>query len=158
MAPPVNGDNGADPDPDADADADAVLRAQEFLATHHRAVLVTRRRDGAVQTSPVAAGVDAAGRVVISTPSRTAKARNLRRDPRASLCVVPDSWYGPWLHLDADTEVVGMPDALPLLEDYYRSISGEHPDWAEFRRVMVAEDRVVLRLTLRHAAGPAVAA
>lgn len=136
-------------------DGDRLAPARAFVATHHRAVLVTRRHDGEVQTSPVAAGVDAAGRVVISTPSRTAKAHNLRRDPRASLCVVPDDWFGPWLHVDADTEVVAMPDALPLLEDYYRSISGEHPDWDEYRRVMVEEDRVVLRLTLRHAAGPA---
>ncbi len=134
---------------------DQLGQARSFLATHHRAVLVTRRRDG-LQTSPVAAGVDSAGRVVISTRSRSAKCRNLRRDPRASLCVVSDSWFGPWLHLDAVTEVVPMPDALALLEDYYRSIAGEHPDWAEYRRVMVAEDRVLLRLTLRHAAGPAL--
>jgi len=134
---------------------DQLGQARSFLATHHRAVLVTRRRDDGLQTSPVAAGVDSAGRVVVSTRSRSAKCRNLRRDPRAGLCVVSDSWFGPWLHLDAVTEVVAMPDALALLEDYYRSIAGEHPDWEEYRRVMVAEDRVLLRLTLRHAAGPA---
>lgn len=143
-------------DPPAVA-VDVLTRARAFVAVHHRAVLVTRRRDGGLQSSPVAAGLDAAGRVVVSTPGRTAKARNLRRDPRAALCVVPDSWFGPWLHLDADAEVVGLPDAVALLEDYYRSIAGEHPDWADYRAAMRAEDRVVLRLTLRRAVGPGTA-
>lgn len=143
---------------DADISEDVLDRARAFVAAHHRAVLVTRRRDGGLQTSPVAAGVDAAGRVVVSTPSRTAKARNARRDPRVTLCVVPDIWFGPWLHVDAGAEVVGLPDALPLLEDYYRSISGEHPDWGEYRDAMRAEDRVVLRLSLTRAAGTALEA
>lgn len=140
----------------ADTSGDELDRARAFLAVHHRAVLITRRRDGGLQSSPVAAGLDAAGRVVVSTPSRTAKARNARRDARVSLCVVADSWFGPWLHVDAEAEVVGLPEALTLLEDYYRSISGEHPDWEEYRGAMRAEDRVLLRLTLTRVAGPAL--
>lgn len=133
----------------------AVRRALDFLAENHHAVLVTHRSGGGLQTSPVAAGVDAERRIVVSTPSRTVKARNLRDDPQATLCVMTDVWFGPWAHVDTDAEVVGQPDALPLLEDYYRRLAGEHPDWADYRRVMVAEDRVLLRLTPRHAAGPA---
>lgn len=142
----------------ASTSGDPLDHARAFVAEHHRAVLVTRRRDGGLQSSPVAAGVDPVGRVVVSTPSGTAKARNLRRDHRASLCVLPDGWFGPWLHADAEAEVVGLPAALPLLEDYYRSISGEHPDWAAFREAMLAEDRVLLRLSLTRAAGPALGA
>ena len=139
----------------APASAHDLTAARAFVGANHRAVLITHRRDGGVQSSPITAGVDDAGRIVISTTSRAAKTRNLRRDPRASLCVVVDGWYGPWLHVDTEAEVVAMPDALPLLESYYRDISGEHPDWAEYRAAMLAQDRVVLRLTLLAAAGPA---
>lgn len=148
---------GPDPAPPAGPDP-AVQRTLDFLVVHHHAVLVTHRSGGALQTSPVAAGVDADRRIIVSTPSRTAKARNLREDPRATLCVVTDAWFGPWAHVDADAEVVAQPDALPMLEDYYRRLAGEHPDWADYRRVMIAEDRVLLRLTPRHAAGPAATA
>lgn len=125
-----------------------------FVRANSRAVLVTTRGDGGVQSSPVAVGVDADGHLVVSTPSRTAKAHNLTDRPTASLCVVTDQWFGPWLHVDVTAEVVRQPAALPLLEDCYRSVGGEHPDWAEYRAAMVAEDRVLLRLTPTRAAGP----
>lgn len=131
-----------------------VAAAIDFIRGNSHAVLVTHRLDGGLQSSPVAAGVDEQARIVISTPSRTAKARNLRRDPRASVCIVTDAWFGQWVHLDATAEVVAMPEALPLLEQYYRRIAGEHPNWDDYRSAMIAEDRVVLRLTPTHAAGP----
>jgi len=127
--------------------------ARGFLRTSHRAVLVTCRADGGLQTSPVAAAVDDAGRVVVSTRAASAKARNLRRDRRATLCCVSDAWWGPWVHVEGTAEVVDGPEALPLLEDYYRRVSGEHPDWEDYRRAMVAEERVLVRVTLVRAAG-----
>lgn len=137
------------------ADSGAVDRALAFIRLHARAVLVTHRSDGGLQSSPVAVGVDAADRLVVSTPSRTAKARNLRREPLATLCVVPDDWYGPWASVDVTAEVVGQPDALPLLEDYYRRTAhAEDPDWSQFRAAMTEEGRVLLRLTPTRAAGP----
>ena len=129
--------------------------ARDFLRTSHRAVLVTRRNDGGLQTSPVAVAVDDEGRAIVSTRAPSAKARNLDRDPRATLCVVSDGWWGPWVHVEGATEVVRQPDALPLLEDYYRRVAGEHPDWADYRRAMVEEQRVLLRITLQRVAGPA---
>ena len=131
-------------------DLDAALG---YLATHSHAVLVTRRADGGLQSSPVLTTVDAQGRAVVSTRTGSAKERNLTRDPRAALCVFPDGFYGPWVHIDGDAEVVRLPDALPLLEDYYRRVAGEHADWADYRRAMVAEDRVLVRIVLEHAAG-----
>lgn len=129
----------------ADDDLDA---ARHFLADHHRAVLVTRRGNGALQSSPVAATADADGRVLVSTREGTAKERNVSRDPRVSLCVVSDAWWGPWVHIDGHAEVVRQPEALDLLEDYYRRTAGEHPDWDDYRRAMVTERRVALRITL----------
>jgi PPOX class probable F420-dependent enzyme len=125
--------------------------ARRFLADHHRAVLITRRADGGLQSSPVAATTDGAGRALVSTREGLAKERNVARDARVSLCVVSDEWWGPWVHVDGTAEVVRQPEALDLLEDYYRRTAGEHPDWAEYRRAMVTEGRVVLRITLDRA-------
>ncbi|MBW3575458.1 MAG: PPOX class F420-dependent oxidoreductase [Actinobacteria bacterium] len=127
--------------------------ARHFVAAHPKAVLITLRRSGRPQASPVLAAVDDEGRVVISTRDTAAKTRNLRRDPRASLCVISDDFFGPWVQVDGDVEVVGRPEAVEVLVDYYRRISGEHPDWDAYRAAMEAEGRVALRLTIT-AAGP----
>ena len=125
--------------------------ARRFLAAHHRAILATRRRDGRPQMSPVTAGVDGAGRAIVSTSETAAKTRNLRRDPRASLCVFVDSFYGAWVQIDGTAEVVGLPEAMEPLVDYYRRIAGEHPDWDDFRHAMQRERRVLLRITVERA-------
>lgn len=125
-----------------------VQRAREFLASAHRAVLATYHADGRAQLSPVVCGVDDEGRVLISTRETAVKTRNLRRDPRASLCVVTDSFYGPWLLVEGQAEVVALPDAMELLVDYYRQLSGEHPDWDDYRAAMVRDRRVLLRLSM----------
>ena len=82
------------------------------------------------------AGVDDEGRVVISTYPTRAKVANLRRDPRTSVMVQSDEWDGPWVQLDGTAEVIDLPDAVEPLVDYFRSISGEHPDWDEYREAM----------------------
>lgn len=124
-----------------------IASALEFLSSHHRTVLVTRRRAGGVQTSPVAAVHDGEGHVVVSTREGSAKERNVTRDPAVSLCVVSDQWYGPWMQLDGMAEVLRLPAAMEPLVDYYRRISGEHPDWDGYRAAMRAERRVLLRVT-----------
>ncbi|MFI9813409.1 PPOX class F420-dependent oxidoreductase [Saccharothrix variisporea] len=120
----------------------------EFLRPRHRALLVTTRRDGRPQTSPVTCGVDDAGRVVVSTYPQRAKVHNARRDPRVSLCVLSDDWDGPYVHLDGTAEVLDLPEALEPLVDYYRSISGEHPDWDDYRAAMLRQGKVLLRVTI----------
>ncbi len=119
----------------------------DFVRTRHHYVLVTRRQDGSPQASPVAGGVDPEGRIVVSSYPERAKSRNLRRDPRASVLVLSDDWDGPWVQVDGDAEVLGMPEALDGLVDYFRSNSGEHPDWDEYREAMRAQDKVLLRIT-----------
>lgn len=128
-------------------------QARDFLRVNHRAVLSTLRRDGRPQLSPVGATVDDEGRVIVSTPETTAKARNLRRDPRVSLCVFSDGFYGPWAQVEGLAEIVQRPEAVELLVDYYRRISGEHPDWDEYRRAMVEERRVLVRFAIERAGG-----
>lgn len=119
----------------------------DFVRTRHHYLLVTRRQDGSPQASPVAGGVDPDDRIVVSSYPERAKSCNLRRDPRASVLVLSDDWDGPWVQVDGDAEVLGMPEALDGLVDYFRSISGEHPDWDEYREAMRAQDKVLLRIT-----------
>jgi PPOX class probable F420-dependent enzyme len=131
-------------------DIEAGLRV---VREQHHGILATRRRDGSPQMSPVAVGVDAANKVVISTRETAMKAKNLMRDPQASVCVFADSFYGPWVQLDGTAEVVHLPEALDGLVDYYRSLSGEHPDWDDYRAAMQRERRVLVRITVTRA-GP----
>ncbi|HEX2041828.1 MAG TPA: PPOX class F420-dependent oxidoreductase [Acidimicrobiales bacterium] len=130
-----------------------VDEARRFLRDHHRAVLATFRSDGRPQLSPVTVGVDDGGRAVISSREAAYKVRNLRRDPRASLCVINDSFFGPWAQVDGIATIVSLPEAMEPLVDYYRSISGEHPDWDDYRRAMEQQRRVIVRIDIQRA-GP----
>jgi PPOX class probable F420-dependent enzyme len=127
--------------------------ARAYVGEHHRAVLATLRRDGAPQLSPVGAAVDGAGRVVVSSRETAYKVKNLRRDPRAWLCVFPDGFYGRWVQVEGDVEIVSLPDAMEPLVDYYRAVAGEHPDWDDYRAAMRQEQRCLVRVTLTRA-GP----
>ena len=130
-------------------------QAADFLRAHHRAVLATSRADGRPQLSPVLCVADDEGRVLISTRETALKTRNLRRDPRASLCVFTDSFFGEWVQAEGDAEVISLPDAMDLLIDYYRRVAGEHSDWADYRAAMVRDRRVIVRITITRA-GPDV--
>jgi PPOX class probable F420-dependent enzyme len=127
--------------------------ARDVIRSQHHAVLATHRADGGTQLSPVTVTVDRDGYVVISSRQTAYKVKNLRRDPRASLCVFPDAFYGRWVQVDGRVTVIDLPDALEPLVDYYRRSAGEHPDWAEYRAAMVRERRVLLRLAIDRA-GP----
>jgi PPOX class probable F420-dependent enzyme len=128
--------------------------ARDYLRTHHRAVLATMRRDGTPQMSPVACAVDAAGAVVVSSRETAMKTKNVRRDPRAWLCVFPDSFYGDrFVQVEGVVRVVSLPEAMDGLVDYYRAVAGEHPDWDDYRAAMVRDQRVLIRLDLTRA-GP----
>ena len=98
--------------------------AREFLHAHHRAVLATSRSDGRPQLSPVLCAVDEKGRVLISTREAAIKTRNLRRDARASLCVISDGFFGEWVQVEGEAEIIPLPDAMELLIDYYRRSAG----------------------------------
>lgn len=131
-------------------DADA---AREFIRKNHHAILATYRSDGSPQMSPVAADVDPDGMIVISTRETALKTKNLRRDPRASVCVITDGFYGQWVQVDGRATIVSLPEAMEGLVEYYRRVAGEHPDWDDYRAAMESERRVLLRITVDRA-GP----
>jgi len=127
-------------------------RARDFVRQHHRAVLATRSRSG-VHQSPVLVGVDAEGRLTVSSRETAFKTRHLRTDPWAQLCVLPDEFFGDWVYVEGEAEVVSLPEAMEPLVEYYRGINGEADDWEQYRAGMERELRVLLRVTPRRA-GP----
>jgi PPOX class probable F420-dependent enzyme len=127
--------------------------ARSFVKENPRAVLVTRRRDGRPQMSPVVAALDDDGRVMISSRETAYKTKNLRRDPNASMCFLTNQFFGGFVQIDGTVEIISLPEAMDLLVDYYRRLSGEHPDWDDYRAAMEREKRLVVRVTIDRA-GP----
>ena len=120
----------------------------EFVRPRHKGTLVTRRRDGSPQMSPVTCGLDPEGRIVVSTYPQRAKAVNARRDARVSMVIHSDEWDGPYVQVDGTAEVIDMPDAVEPLVDYFRCISGEHPDWDEYRDAMRTQGKSLIRIDI----------
>jgi PPOX class probable F420-dependent enzyme len=125
-------------------DRDALL---DFVRPRHHLVLMTTRADGTPQASPVTGGVDADGRIVVSSYPERAKVHNLRRNPRCSVLVLSDDFGGAWVQVDGQGEVLDLPDALEPLVEYFRVISGEHPNWDEYRAAMTEQGKSLLRIT-----------
>ena len=120
--------------------------ALAFVRENHRAVLATLRADGRPQLSPVVCGVDRDGMIVVSTRQTAMKTKNVRRETWCSLCVVTDGFYGPFVQIEGTVEIVELPEAMEHLVEYYRAVSGEHPDWDDYRAAMERDRRVVLRV------------
>lgn len=131
----------------ATADAVGLDELLDFVRPRHHMVLTTFRADGSLQTSPVTGGVDAEGRIVIASYPQRAKSANLRRTPRASVTVLSDEFNGPYVQVDGDAEVIGLPAAVGPLVDYFRAVAGEHPDWDEYRQAMVEQGKCLIRIT-----------
>jgi len=131
------------------ASADRVGRDEllDFVRPRHRGTLVTRRRDGSPQMSPVAVAADDSA-VVISSRETAIKVKNLQRDNRASLCLLNDRFFGAWAQVEGPAEVVTLPAAMDALVAYYRQISGEHPDWDEYRDAMRQQNKSLIRVTV----------
>ena len=125
-------------------DRDALL---DFVRPRHHLVLMTTRADGTPQASPVTGGVDAQGRIVVSSYPERAKVHNLRRNPQCGVLVLSDDFGGAWAQVDGQGEVLDLPEALEPLVEYFRVISGEHPDWDEYRAAMTQQGKVLLRIT-----------
>jgi PPOX class probable F420-dependent enzyme len=125
-------------------DREAML---DFIRVRHKMVLLTPRSDGGWQGSPVTGGVDAEGRIVISTYPERAKAANVARHLKASVVVLSDDFGSAWIQVDGDAELLTLPEALDALVEYFRCISGEHPDWEEYRRAMKVQGKALIRIT-----------
>lgn len=132
------------------ATADQVDRAalNDFVRPRHHAVLVTTRADGSPQMSPVTCGLDGEGRIVISSYPQRAKSRNAKRNPKVSVLVLSDEFDDAYVQVDGTAEVLDLPDALEPLVEYFRVISGEHPDWDEYRAAMAKQGKCLIRVTV----------
>ena len=132
-------------------------KALDFAREHRRGVLVTEKRDGRPQLSNIIYAVDDGGTVRISITADRAKAKNLARDPRASLHVTRDEFYA-YVVLEGEaalSPVATTPHDATVdeLVELYRSMVGEHDDWDDYRAAMVRDRRLVARLTATHAYG-----
>jgi PPOX class probable F420-dependent enzyme len=132
------------------ATADRVDRAGllDFIRPRHNVVLVTTRADGRPQLSPVTGGVDTDGRIVISSYPQRAKSKNAKLNPQVSVLVLSDSFGDAWVQVDGTAEVIDLPEAVEPLVEYFRCISGEHPDWDEYRAAMVRQGKCLIRVTI----------
>ncbi len=119
----------------------------EFVRPRHHMLLTTFRGDGSLQSSPVTGGVDAGGRIVIASYPERAKSRNVRKAGRASIVVLSDDFGGAYVQVDGPAEVIDLPDAVEPLVEYFRCISGEHPNWDEYRTSMVDQGKCLIRVT-----------
>jgi PPOX class probable F420-dependent enzyme len=131
----------------AQADTVGMSDLLDFIRPRHRMVLTTFRRDGSLQSSPVTAGVDRDGRIVVASYPQRAKTKNVRRHPQASVVVLSDDFNGPYVQVDGSAEVIDLPEALDPLVEYFQVISGEHSEWDEYRRAMVEQGKCLLRVT-----------
>jgi PPOX class probable F420-dependent enzyme len=132
------------------ATSDTVGRDEllSFVRSRHRVVLITARQDGTPQVSPVTAGLDSDGRLVIATYPERAKTVNARRHPEVTALVLSDDWDGPWVQVSGTAEVLGLPEAVEPLVDYFRAIAGEHGDWDEYREAMRRQGKALIRVTI----------
>lgn len=132
------------------ARADRVGREEleAFLRPRHHVILVTFRSDGRPQLSPVTAGLDADGRLVVATYPQRAKVHNLRRNPAVAACVLSEDFDGPWVQVHGTAEVLDLPDAVEPLVEYFRVIAGEHADWDEYRQAMRDQGKALVRVTI----------
>lgn len=129
-----------------DVDVDrAALTAH--LAERHRWVLSTTRADGRPQMSLVTGGMIADGRLAISTYPERAKAKNARRRSNVSVAVLGEAFNDAWVQIDGDAAVLDLPEAGDAFVEYYRSISGEHPDWDEYRQAMSDQGKCMIMIT-----------
>jgi PPOX class probable F420-dependent enzyme len=133
------------------ADLEAV---KQFGAQTNRAVLVTRRKDGGLQSSPMSVVVDDDGNVLTATRARNAKTFNLARDPNATLCLFTERWPGPWMQVEGEAVIERLPEAMALLTDYYRR-RGQDTTTAAFRERMLSENRVLIRVKTQRVVRPA---
>jgi uncharacterized protein len=121
--------------------------AMRYIASNHRGVLATIKRDGRPQLSNIAYTLDDDGLIKISVTEDRAKTKNARRDPRVSMTVIGDNWY-QYVVVEGTAGFIDD-DPYPALRHVYERIAGQpHPDWDEFDQAMKDERRIVMTIEI----------
>ncbi len=121
---------------------------EQFIRPRHHAILSTQRGDGSPQMSPVTMGLGPDGTILVASYPERAKVHNLRLHDQAALCILSDDFGGQWVQVSGTATVVDLPEAMEGLVTYFRSISGEHPDWDQYRQAMTDQGKVLIRVAL----------
>ena len=137
-----------------DADGRPRRRSTFIRSRTITAMMATTRADGRAAMSPIACDVDADGAWWSRARETAMKVKHLQRDPHVAICVLNDGFFGEWVQVEGDRRDRAPPEAMDGLVDYYRRVSGEHPDWDDYRAAMERERRVLLRITSPNASRP----
>jgi PPOX class probable F420-dependent enzyme len=126
-----------------------IVDAQKFLQKNHRACIAVRQKDGWPQMTFVTPGIDAEGRVIITSRGTTYKIKHLRRDPRVSLLIFGEQYSGSkFVQIHGTAEIIELPDAMDMLIYWYKQVRGEHKNWDEYKTKMADERRVIIRVKM----------
>jgi PPOX class probable F420-dependent enzyme len=132
------------------ATADSVEREAllDFVRSRHHSTLITHKRDGGLQVSPVTSGLDSEGRIVVASYPERAKIYNIRRNSAVTVLVHSDEWNDAYVQIDGTAEIIDLPESVEPLVEYFRSIAGEHSNWDEYREAMVKQGKSLIRITI----------
>jgi PPOX class probable F420-dependent enzyme len=126
-----------------------VATAQKFLQDNHRACIAVRQKDGSPQMTLVTPGIDAQGRVLMTSRGTTYKVKHIRRDPRVSMLIFGEQYSGSkFVQIHGTAEIVDQPEAIDALVYWYKQVRGEHKNWNDYKKQMQDEKRVIIRVNI----------
>ncbi|HYJ14843.1 MAG TPA: TIGR03618 family F420-dependent PPOX class oxidoreductase [Candidatus Limnocylindria bacterium] len=126
-----------------------IADAQKFIKDNHRACIAVRQKDGWPQMTLVTPGIDAAGRVILTSRGTTYKVKHLRRDPKVSMLIFGEQFSGSkFVQIHGSAEVIDLPQAMDGLIDWYKTVRGEHKNWEDYKKQVTDEKRVLIRINI----------
>ena len=126
-----------------------IAQAKAFLQQNHRACIAVRQKDGWPQMTLVTPGIDAQGRVLMTSRGTTYKVKHIRRDPRVSMLIFGEQYSGSkFVQIHGMAEIIDQPEALDALIYWYKQVRGEHKNWDDYKKQMQDEKRVVIRVNI----------
>ena len=126
-----------------------ITDAQKFIKDNHRACIAVRQKDGWPQMTLVTPGIDAEGRVILTSRGTTYKVKHLRRDPKVSMLIFGEQFSGSkFVQIHGSAEVVDLPQAMDGLIHWYKTVRGEHKNWEDYKQQVTDEKRVLIRINI----------
>ena len=126
-----------------------IADAQKFIKDNHRACIAVRQKDGWPQMTLVTPGIDAEGRVILTSRGTTYKVKHIRREPKVSMLIFGEQFSGSkFVQIHGTAEVVDLPQAMDGLIDWYKTVRGEHKNWQDYKQQVADEKRVLIRINI----------